>query len=350
MSHRGSAAALLTVFAVVALAPAPATSQTETPASAPPGRTPWGDPDLQGFFTTQTFTPLQRPDHLAGKELFTEEEAAELQQLFTADGVDPLAGRAINLEDSDAIRQRLRQTQESIHYDNAVWLRTTQPKGLTSRRTSLIVDPPDGRIPPLTPEAQQRADDRAQARRGHEFDSYETRPLQERCVVWTHEGPPMVPPPYNDVLQIFQVPGYVVILPELSTNKARLIPLNPSPHISPTIRQFRGNSRGRWEGETLVVETTNFTDKTGFQGSSEALHVVERFTRVDADTIRYEFTVDDPATWTSPWSAEIPMVKTDGPLYEYACHEGNHDIRYILEVYRNLDKQAAADASPQGSK
>ena len=255
MSHRGSAAALLTVFAVVALAPAPATSQAETPASAPPGRTPWGDPDLQGFFTTQTFTPLQRPEHLAGKEFFTEEEAAELQQLFTADGVDPLAGRAINLEDSDAIRQRLRQSQESIHYDNAVWLRTTQPKGLTSRRTSLIVDPPDGRIPPLTPEAQQRADDRAQARRGHEFDSYETRPLQERCVVWTHEGPPMVPPPYNDVLQIFQVPGYVVILPELSTNKARLIPLNPSPHISPTIRQFRGNSRGRWEGETLVVET-----------------------------------------------------------------------------------------------
>ena len=350
MSHRGSAAALLTVFAVVALAPAPATSQPETPASAPPGRTLWGDPDLQGFFTTQTFTPLQRPDHLADKELFTEEEAAELQQLFTADGVDPLAGRAINLEDSDAIRQRLRQTQENIHYDNAVWLRTTRPKGFTSRRTSLIVDPPDGKIPPLTPEAQQRAADRARARRGHEFDSYETRPLQERCVVWTHEGPPMVPPPYNDVLQIFQAPGYVVILPELSTNKARMIPLNPSPHISLAIRQFRGSSRGRWEGDTLVVETTNFTDKTGFQGSSEALHVVERFTRVDADTIRYEFTVDDPATWTSPWSAEIPMVKTDGPLYEYACHEGNHDIRHILEVSRNLDNQAAADAAPQGSK
>jgi hypothetical protein len=136
----------------------------------------------------------------------------------------------------------------------------------------------------------------------------------------------------------------------VGTNPPRIIPLDGRPHISDNIRQFAGNSRGRWEGDTLVVETKNFTDKRRWQGSSGALHVVERFTRVDADRIHYEFTVDDPTTWTRPWSAEIPMVKAGGPLFEYACHEGNHDIRHILEIHRNLEQQAAADASRQGSK
>ena len=363
MSHRSVAVTLLTVFTIVAWAPASATSQTEAPTSSPTSHTAWGDPDLQGFWTGQTFTPLQRPARLAGQEFFTEKEAAALEQMLTAEGVDPLALRSgENLGDPEAIRQLLGQTQENIHYDNTMWLRTRRPKGLSSRRTSLVVDPPDGRIPPLTPEAQKRVAERAEDMRGHEFDSYENRPLQERCVLWATEGPPMMPPAYNDVLQIFQAPGYVAILQELGTNRARIIPVSSNPHILPNIRQFRGDSRGRWEGQTLVVETTNFTNKTRFQGAtgprpparayarSEALHVLERFTRVDADTIRYEFTVDDPTTWTRPWSAEIPMMKTEGPLYEYACHEGNYGIRYILEFARAVEAKAVQQDAGSGSR
>ena len=359
MNHP-SFASLVTVIAIACLALAPASGQSQAQRAADtappwtPPRTPDGRPDLQGYWTTQTFTPLERPEHLAEKEFFTEEEAAALHQQFTAAGVDPLARDAIDLEDAEAREKRLNQTNRDatyLHYDNEIWLRTPVPKGLSSRRTSLITDPPNGRVPPLPPEARQRAADAAQARRQRgAFDGYETRPLRERCIVWPHNGPPMLPTAYNDIHQIFQTPDYVVVFTELSNNSPRIIPLDGRPHISDNIRQFPGDSRGRWEGETLVVETRNFTDKTRFQGSSEALHVVERFTRVDADTILYEFTVDDPTTWTSPWSAEIPMVKTEGPLFEYACHEGNYDIRHILEIHRNLEKQAAADASQQGSK
>jgi hypothetical protein len=351
---------LVSVIAIACLAPAPASGQREARSVADTARretvprTPDGRPDLTGYWTTQTFTPLERPAHLAGKEFFTPEEAAALQQQLTVEGADPSARDALTIEDAEARTRRLDQTKREatyIHYDNALWLRTPVPKGLSSRRTSLITDPPDGRIPPLTAEAERRAAAAAEARRQRgAFDGYETRPLSERCIVWTHEGPPILPPAYNDIHQIFQTPDYVVVFTELSNNPPRIIPLDGRPHISDNIRQFPGDSRGRWEGDTLVVETKNFTDKRRWQGSSGALHVVERFTRVDADTIHYEFTVDDPTTWTRPWSAEIPMVKTEGRLFEYACHEGNHDIRHILEIYRNLEQQAAADASRQDSK
>ena len=345
MNHRlfGSIGIPAVVLAAVLPAPLPVVGQATSSAAKTwtPPRTPAGRPDLQGLWTMATFTPLERPAHLAGKEFFTEEEAAELRRVFTAEGVDPLARTAINEEDEEKRRNRLRQSKESIHYDNAIWLATTRPKGLSSRRTSLIVDPPDGRIPPLTPEAKKREADRAAARG---FDSHETRPLAERCIVWRHEGPPMLPPSYNDVLQIFQAPGYVAILQEMSNNGVRIIPLDGRPHLPANIRQFPGDSRGRWEGDTLVVDTTNFTDKTHFRGSTEALHVVERFTRVDADTILYEFTVEDPTSWTKPWSAEIPMMKTEGPLYEYACHEGNYDLSNILRIARALEKEAEAAA------
>ena len=297
-------------------------------------RTSDGHPDLQGIWTTQTFNPLQRPDRLAGREFLTEAEAAELTELLTAPGVNPLARNLLAEESEEERRDRTRQT-DPTHYDNAVWLTTPRPKGLSSRRTSLIVDPPDGRIPPMVPEARKRAAARAAARG---FDSYENRPFQERCLAWTHEGPPMLPPPYNDLYQIFQVPGYVVILLEISNNAVRIIPTDGRPHLPQTIRQWPGDSRGRWEDDTLVVDTTNFTDKTGFQGSSDALHVVERFTRVDADTILYEFTVEDPTTWTKPWSVEIPMIKTEGPLYEYTCHEGNYGIVNSLRGARAAER------------
>ena len=309
-------------------------------------RTPDGRPDLQGVWTSQTFTPLQRPDRFAGKEFLTEEEAAQLTAVLTADGVDPLRGRAFAqaLDEADAEKRRDTTIQtDPTHYDNAMWLRTARPKGLSSRRTSLIVDPPDGRIPPRNPEGQQRADAR-RALRG--YDSYVNRPLQERCLVWAHEGPPMIPPPYNDIYQIFQIPGYVVLFPELANNPARIIRTDvQTQHLSERVRQWGGDSIGRWEDDTLVIDTTNFTDRTAFQGSGEALHVVERFTRVAADTIVYEFTLDDPATWDRSWSAEMPMVKTDGRLFEYTCHEGNYGMRNTLRGARAADRRAAGEAA-----
>ncbi len=163
-------------------------------------------------------------------------------------------------------------------------------------------------------------------------------------MAWPHEGPPMIPPPYNDLYQIFQVPGYVVLFPEMANNLARIIPTDGRPHLSQRIREWSGDSTGRWEGDTLVVDTTNFTGETGFQGSSDALHVVERFTRVDADTILYEFTVEDPMTWTRPWSVEMPMMTAEGPLYEYTCHEGNYGMRNTLSGARAADRKAAVDA------
>ena len=299
-------------------------------------RTSDGKPDLQGFWTTQTYTPFERPERFAGREFLTEEEFAELSELLTAEGVDPLgARRAFTTENDDDRRARTQQT-DPTHYDNSTWLRTTTPKGLSSRRTSLVVDPPDGKIPPLTPDGEARAAVRAEARG---YNSYQNRPYQERCLVWTHEGPPMVPPPYNDLYQIFQTPGHFVLFPELSNNLVRIIPTDGRPHVSDRIRQWPGDSRGRWEGDTFVVDTTNFTDKTAYRGSGRGLHVVERFTLIDADTIRYEFTVEDETSWIQPWSVEIPMVRTEGPMYEYTCHEGNYGMVNTLRGARRADRE-----------
>ena len=340
-------------FLIIAVAgglpPAPAAAQdraagTDGSAWTMP-RMPDGQPDLQGFWTTQTFTPLQRPEHLADRAFHSEEEWAALQAQLTAEGVDPLAGNVINIEDPDEREARLYQTNRDpsyVHYDNEIWLRTPVPKGLSTRRTSLITDPPNGRIPAPAPEAEARAAARAEARRARDpFHGHETRPLSERCIVWPHNGPPMLPPAYNDIHQILQTPDHVVIFTELNNSLPRIIPLDGRPALPDAIQLIPGDSRGRWEGDTLVVESGNFTDKTRFQGSTATLRVTERFTRVDAETIRYEFTADDPATWARPWSAEIPMVATEGPMYEYACHEGNHDLRHILEIARNLERREA---------
>ena len=355
-----SRAAWVAVIVIGWMGPAPASAQDSAGSGAATAsawtlpRLPDGQPDLQGYWTTQTFTPLERPEYLGDKAFFTEEEAAALQAQLTAEGVDPSARDAVEIADPEARERRLYQVNRDpsyVHYDNQVWLRTPVPKGLSTRRTSLVTDPPDGRIPPLTPEAAERLAAEAAARRlPSAFDSHETRPFPERCIVWAHEGPPNLPPAYNDIHQFFQTPDYVVLFTELNTNPPRIIPLDGRPHVSEKIRHFAGDSRGRWEGDTLVVETTNYAARRRFRGSTDALHVLERFTRVAPDQIRYEFTVDDPNTWTRPWSVELPMMATEGPMYEYACHEGNHDIRHILEIYRNLEKQAAAEAAEQTSR
>jgi len=346
-------AVMLTVIAVAFLLPPPlsAAGQGQTAAAQKwtPPRTPDGRPDLSGVWTMATFTPLERPKSLAAKEFYTEAEEAELRKLLTADGVNPLARTALAAETEEQRKAQLLQSKENIHYDNAVWLTENTPKSISTRRTSLIIDPPDGRIPPLTPEGQKREAERSRTSSflveniaQQSYDSYATRTLQERCIAWRHEGPPMLPPSYNDRIQIFQTADHVVILQEMSNNPPRIVPLDGRPHLSSGIRQWPGDSRGHWEGDTLVVDSTNFTHKTHFQGSSEALRVVERFTRIDADTIQYRFTVEDPTSWTRPWTAEIPMWKAGGKLYEYACHEGNHDLMNILEIARNVEAQKAA--------
>ena len=339
--------------AITALAMAPVPASGQSADSTP--RTSWGHPDLQGYWTSSTYTPLERPDSLAEQEFLSEQELSELNTILTADGVDPLRARSVLSAETEEERlERTRQSQENIHYDNSVWLRESQPRQLTTRRTSLIVDPPSGRIPPLVPSAREReALRRAESRwlvyniSPQSFASHETRTLQERCLVWRHEGPPMLPPSYNDLMQILQTEDYVVVMQEMRENDARIIPLDGRPHLPSSMREWSGDSRGRWEGDTLVVESTNFNDKVHFNGSSTGLHVVERFTRIDDENIRYEFTVTDPSAWTRPWSVEYPLMKREGPLYEYACHEGNYDARHILEVARNLDKAAAAETSKE---
>jgi len=289
-------------------------------------RTADGHPDFQGYWSNASITPLQRPKELGAKEFYTPEEAAAVDK------------REFNERTS---WDRL-GSQAAVHYDMSQFgLDVIQAKVALSRRTSLIIGP-EGRIPPMTPEAQKRLAERNAVRKGHEFDSYEDRPLQERCIVWSAEGPPMMSSGYNSNLQIVQGPGQVVIMEEM-IHDARMIPTDGSPHLPTGIRQYLGDSRGHWEGDTLVVDTTNFTGRTGFMGSSENLHVVERFTRIDEDTILYEYTVDDPSTWTRPWTAQQPLTKIAGPIFEYACHEGNLGLPNTLSGARAAEAAKASD-------
>jgi hypothetical protein len=288
------------------------------PAAGQARRTPWGDPDLQGLWTNATITPFERPAEMSGKPVLTEQEAAEYEQRTNqardadsrAGGTEADLGRAYN----------------QFWYDRGT-------RVVASRRTSLVVDPPDGRVPALTAEGQARAEARAAARKRSPADGPEDRSLAERCILWPTAGPPMLPSGYNNNYQILQTPGYVVILIEM-IHDVRIIPLDGRPHAPQVIRQGMGDSRGRWDGNTLVVTTMNFTGKTNFRGASENLRLVERFTRVDADAINYEFTVEDPSSFAKLWTASIPMTKTDGPIFEYACHEGNYGMTNLLSGAR----------------
>jgi hypothetical protein len=292
-------------------------------------RTADGHPDLQGIWDYRSATPLQRPDRFANKEFLTEDEVAEYEKL------------ALEREDGRPPDDARSAEDISVH---PVWWLDYGKTVIKTRRTSLIVDPPDGRIPPLTAAAQERAAAvRAEARTHGPADSYENRGLFERCLT---RGIPagMLPGAYNNNLQIYQTPKYVVLLTEM-IHDARVIPMDGRPHNPPGMRQWMGDSRGRWEGDTLVVDTINFTDKTNFRGAGANLHLVERFTRIDADTLEYRFTVEDSTTWTRPWTVAYPMVKTDGPIFEYACHEGNYGLADILSGARAEERLAAETAA-----
>jgi len=283
--------------------------------------------DLTGIWTNATLTPLERPADLAGKEFFTPAEASEYEK----------RGRERNNADR---RDSNAEADLAVGYNAAWWDRGTSI--VPTRRTSLIVDPRDGRVPPLTPEAQQKAAARAEARRLHPADGAEDTSLADRCIVRGTAVPPMLPAGYNNNYEIIQTLDHVAILVEM-IHDARIIPLDGRPHLSNRIRQWVGDSRGRWEGRTLVVETTNFTDRTNFRGSGEQLRVTERFTRVDGDTLLYQFTVEDPLSFTRPWSGELPMKRSDGPLFEYACHEGNYSMENTLSTVRDQERAGRED-------
>lgn len=292
-------------------------------------RTPDGHPDFEGIWTSASVVPLERPAELKGKEFYTEQEAAEN------------AKRVLGISSWERLGVQARE-----HYNMSQYgLDLSQVKVASTLRTSLIVGP-DGRVPPYTPEAQKRLKERAARNRGHQFDGPESRPLQEQCLIYSTEGPPMLPSAYNSNLEIVQDAGHVAIVQEM-IHSARVIPTDGSPHLAPGIRQWFGDSRGRWEGDTLVVDTINFTDKTSFHGSTAGLHLVERFTRVDKDTIIYEFTADDPATWTHSWTAQIALARIEGPIFEFACHEGNLGIANTLSAARAAEKKAADIAAKE---
>ena len=305
---------------------APASVPNKTGAASRPGpvpRTPDGHPDFQGRWTNGTYTPFERPDEFATKEFFTVAEA----EAYAKRRNDQLLG----------------QSRDAVHYDDAIW--QSEPsgaKGLSTLRTSLVVEPKNGKLPPLNAEGQRRADELAAARKKtDQFASAQTRPLAERCIMWPHEGPPMLPAGYFPNLEIVQSPGQVAVLQEI-THNARIIPVDAGSHIAKSIRQYAGNSRAHWDGDTLVVENTNFNSFTQFRGASEQMVVVERFTMVDADNIKYEFTVTDPATWDTPWKAEVPLKRTPDPVFEYACHEGNYGMQNILRAKRVEEAKAKA--------
>jgi hypothetical protein len=297
----------MTVLAAVWLVGQP----TEAQRYATP-RTPWGDPDLQGFWSNQTSTPLERPNALKGKVELTPEEAEEREETARTNADRPPAAG------------------DPGTY-NAFWRDAGKP--LT--QTSLVVDPPDGRVPALTAEGQARVAARASVSRGRgPADSWADFPAWARCIT---RGVIKIGSFYSSSHQIVQAPGYVVIMQEL-IHEARIVPLDGRPRLSPAIQQWMGDSRGRWEGDTLVVETTHFTDKNVFRGSGDTMRLVERFTRVGPDAIDYRFTVDDPRTFTRPWTVSMPMTE-GGPIFEYACHEGNYAMRNMLAGARQEESR-----------
>ena len=337
------ACALLVASALPGCQARPAASTKAGEKKGTPPRTADGKPDLRGVWAYATITPLERPSQLGGKEFFTEQEAAAFEK-ETAQTQD----RDRRDADGKGGKGPDGRTDLDRAYNKFWWDFGSNVVG--TRRTSLIVDPPDGHIPPLTPDGQKRAEDRrglwtrdeeGGGAAGRSYDSADERPLQERCLAWSTGGPPMLPGAYNNNVHLFQTGDYVAILNEM-IHDHRLIPLDGRPHVGPQIRQWMGDSRGHWDGDTLVVDTMNL--RGAFRASSDSLHLIERFTRIDAETLLYEFTVDDPNTWTRPWTVQVPMAKSQEPIYEYACHEGNYSMENVLAGARAQEKSASTSA------
>ena len=344
---RVSATALAALTATILLTPrflaaqAPLAAAAKTAAStktwsAP--RTPDGRPDLQGYWTSLSFTPMERPAQYGNREFLTDEEAAEVYK----------AGVQHTYEFT------YQNSAETPVYDATVYALGAWQNGVTpNRRSSLVVDPPDGKIPPFTLEAQQAraatrkiptANENLEAGGPVQADGPQDLTLGVRCL--SFGGPPILPAAYNSNVHIVQGAGYVTIEYEWNS-EVRLIPLDGRPHLSQSIRRWHGDSRGHWEGNTLVVETTNFRPGATYQNANaKTLRITERFTRLDANTIEYKFTIDDPATWTKPWSAIVPLSHIDGPMFEYACNEGNNGIVNILAGARAAEKAAGTSAGP----
>ena len=325
----GIAAAALTPLAALAqTAPAPSGASSKkwtTP------RTPWGEPDLEGTYSNRTITPFERPATVGGREFFTAEEAAALEK---------------RAQEQSGDEGRSKGTRGDVEraYNDFWWDRGTK---VTSLRTSLVVDPPDGKVPALTAEAQKRAADeptrpafRGAGASGRGADSWLDRSTFERCITRGMPGA-MSPTAYNNNYRITQGPGFVAIQIEM-LGGARVIPTDGRPHVGKPIRQWMGDSVARWDGDTLVVETAQFTDKVLYRGAAENLHLVERFTRVGPGEIDYRVTITDPTTFTKPWTLAIPYVHTGENLFEYACHEGNYGMEGILSGAREEERAAGA--------
>ena len=307
-----------------------AATATERVPEKPP-RMRDGHADLSGNWSYATLTTLERPKELGEKAFLTAAEAAAFEKKTLAvQNRDRRDGEGPDGRGPDG------RTDLDRAYGQAWWEYGSKVVG--TRRTSLIIDPPDGRIPALTADGERRALDKRGlwtangeyegGARGASLDSYADRPLQERCLGWTVTGPPMIPGAYNNNLAIYQNDDHVVVINEM-VHEHRIIPLDGRPQVGAPIRMWMGSSRGRWQGDTLVVSSANFRPMV-FRSASERLKLTERFTRVNRDTLVYEFTVDDPLTWTKPWTAQFPMTRIDEPVFEYACHEGNYSLPNIL--------------------
>jgi hypothetical protein len=330
------AAAIATVSVITVHGQTPAARKPAAPAKWTAPRAADGHPDLQGNWTNNSVTPLERPKAWAGKTELSDQEIALLRKLtaeVTEEGGDAQFGDSI-IENALAGVKNPKSSDAGTGNYNHFWL---VERTVEDRRTSLITDPPDGRLPPLTQAARDRQAAAGQ-RRQRVLDNPEDRGVGERCVNF---GVPKTGAGYNSYYQLVQTPTHVVFLSEMA-HDARIIPLDGRTHVDKKLQLWNGDPRGHWEGDTLVVESTNFSPKSEFRGSRQNLRLVERFTRTGPDTLSYEFTISDPTVWTRPWTAMIPLKRTDDLIYEYACHEGNYrSMEGSLKGTRVLEQEAA---------
>jgi hypothetical protein len=329
------AGALTLVVGVEGQAPAAAARGGATRWVVP--RTPDGKPDLQGVWSNNSVTPLERPAQWAGKARLTDEELADVKKMIAetiADNGDAQFGDQLILAALERRKNPISYDPGTGNYDQT-WM---VERDVEDHRTSLITDPADGKLPPMTEAGKQRLAAVAEHRAASPANNPEDRPLGERCVNF---GIPKLGAGYNNYYEIVQTPTSVVVLSEMA-HDARIIKVDGRPELNPKIQLWNGDARGRWEGDTLVVETANFSPKSDFRGSRENLRLIERFTRVGPDTLNYEVTVSDPTTWTRPWTAMIPLKRADELVFEYACHEGNHSMVGILRGARTAEQEGAA--------